>query len=224
LRRLLAEQFAGAVPIEFEEAAHRYTVGGKTLQSVHGIMEAAHILKDVSDGYVDDYYLDRGTQTSRACDLFVTGRLNWKNLDPELRGAVEAYAKFCREYRPLWLTPALHGIAGVETRLGDPSIGVAGTTDRLGFIRGRLWIVDLKRGSKAKWHAVQTAAYARLLTGAGPREIQLRDRRMFSNIWPQRGSLYLKPDASYKFDPHTRDAVDHARFMAAVVLAGFHLE
>lgn len=225
--------------IEFDEDQHVYRVSGRRLVAVHDVLEKAKILGDVASGFVDDYYLDRGVQTGRACDLFDLGRLNWRTLDPELRGAVEAYARFCREKRPRWLTAdEARRLAGpgvivsavpgsLEIRVADPALGVAGTMDRLGYIAGPLWNLDLKRGPKQKWHALQTAGYARVLTGSGPRELkQTPERRTFSALWPRRGCLHL-PSAGAedaKVQPHLRDVLDHNRFLAAVALAGYHHE
>lgn len=131
--------------------------------------------------------------------------LDWASVNDEIVPYLNAYERFKKETRAKILKTELF-VASRKFRVG-------GTLDKLAVgIRDRrlpkadAWIVDVKTGVEDETHAWQTAAYELALkenTGA---------RERFG-----RATLYLRPDATYRFVPCTAPD-DLACFLACLTL------
>ena len=170
------------------DANHKYTIDD---QPVPGVSE---ILQGV--GYVDTRYFDaesrqRGTAVHKVCELWDKGTpIPGLAKFPELHGYLEAWKKFRAEagFKP----------EEIEYVVGHPALMYAGTLDRLGDMDGSNLLVDIKTGTPAWWHPIQTAAYGGMVMGTGPRM-----------------GVYLRGNGDYRIESHN-DYMDWDRFVWAL--------
>lgn len=138
--------------IEFDAAAHRYTVNGRELPSVTHVCRFLSV--DVAANarpWLRDMAADRGTRVHAYTVMLDYGE-EPEEVEPDCAGYLEAYRRFLRDFRPKW--------AGIETVLGSEVLGYAGTCDRHGTVRiankRTPCILDIKTG--AELHHAATAA------------------------------------------------------------------
>ncbi|RST54133.1 hypothetical protein [Variovorax sp. DXTD-1] len=191
--------------LTFDAEAHRYYWDGKPVPGV------TTILAPLSDfAAVDPDVMRRaskfGTAVHYVCELVDTGEdLQHYDVDPALLPYVDAWRKFCAEWRVQWKL--------IEQRVYHPTLRYAGTLDRKGTLvapgepehRRHAAVVDIKTSTNL-YPSVgpQLAAYARAddpLNGASQR----------------RYAVQLKGDGSYVCKEY-RDADDFATFSALLAL------
>lgn len=166
---------------------HHYWLGERQIPGVTSILDAAGLISPFAKNI---WAAKRGTVIHQACALLAQGRLDRTSVDDRIQGYVESYEKFLDHTG--WVARA------VEMRLYDPDLMYAGTFD-ISFEED--FLIDLKSGAKAKWHAEQLAAYQHLYG---------------ENI--RRGTLCLQDDGSIaKFHEH-KDRNDWKVFSAALTL------
>lgn len=182
--------------VEFNAETHEYTEGGVKLPSVTQVLRLAGVLPDY-DGKVDPYYAERGTAIHAATEYHDRGTLDEATVDPSIAGYLDGWKAFLSD------TGAV--IKEVEKRLSVPTMGYAGTIDRVLEINGKLGILDIKGGVKQAWHSIQTAGYAVGYFGS-----MFRER--------SRWALYLKDDANYMLVSHD-DPRDFGLFTSALGIA-----
>lgn len=137
--------------IDFDEAAHRYSMAGVTVPSVTQILDA---MGQISDFCKSTQASERGSRVHEACAMLARGVLDWSTVDPRVLGYVLSYQEYLGACSG-WRGPTAEWtLKAVEQRVYSPN-GYAGTYDAL--FGG--WLLDLKTGGPAKWHALQTAAY-----------------------------------------------------------------
>lgn len=187
--------------LTLNEASHEYALDGKPVQGVSSIIAAAG-LSDMT--WVNEEALKRGSYVHEAIQFHVEGQLDEATLDPKLLGYVNAWKAFERESG--FSVRRVNGIWQSEIRKAHPIYQYAGTMDHLGDIKNRFFVLDVKSGDPADWHAVQLAGYAMLLDfpAGSPR--------------PERANLYVRPDGSYRF-VERRDRNDFEVFKAALTIA-----
>lgn len=138
----------------FYDADHRYELDGVKVPSVTEI--CSHLAPPAN---VPPETLrmaaQRGSLVHELCELMDYDSLP-DEIPPEVFGYLEAYRKFCRDYKTEWLL--------IESPVYSEALGYAGTLDRYGMIGGKPYVVDLKttasmdRAAKIK-AACQTFAY-----------------------------------------------------------------
>ncbi|MSR15332.1 MAG: hypothetical protein EXR86_12370 [Gammaproteobacteria bacterium] len=163
--------------LTFDPQAHVYRVDGEVVPSVTQILEHAGM---ISAFCKDPLAAERGSRVHEACALLAQNQLDLATLDERIMGYVLSYAAFLGAASN-WT------LIRVEQRVFEPLHQYAGTYDAL--FHG--WLIDLKSGGPAKWHALQLAAYhhaARLdprfkratlyldSTGKLPRLVEHKDR------------------------------------------------
>jgi hypothetical protein len=89
----------------------------------------------------------------------------------------------------------------LEEPRGHAALGFAGTPDRVGTLNGRPTILEIKTGTEAGWHGLQTAAQDVLL------------HRTYGRY--QRKALYLGADGRPRLRSHA-DSGDYLRFFDAL--------
>jgi RecB family exonuclease len=139
--------------LHFDEATHTYTVDGVEYPSVTTILKDVGLI-DTSGPWYTDWHRDRGTQVHKALELFDDGDLDEESLDDEIRPYLDAWDRFLTETRCEMMY--------LERRVVDPELKFAGTIDRIVYWLCAWWVLDIKTGPHEPWHALQTAAYARL--------------------------------------------------------------
>lgn len=138
--------------LAFDEAAHRYTVQGRTVPSVTQILDP---LCDFS--MVDRQALERarqlGTAVHRMIELEVAGTLD----ESTVRGPLVGFLQQWREFVKVTGFRMLH----CELRLYSSRYGYAGTMDLHGMLDDET-LIDTKSGATPKTAGLQTAAYHQL--------------------------------------------------------------
>lgn len=151
--------------IEFNELEHRYWIGGNEVPSVTQVIRYLSIDQATgADPAMRNAAAERGTRIhSACCDYDYDHECE---VDGDITGWVEGYAKFLRDYQ-------IDDWVAQEKIVGGEIAGymMAGTIDRVGVIDGDLMVVDIKTGSKIHEAPVsaQTVAYALMyeqMTGA----------------------------------------------------------
>lgn len=167
--------------VVFEESTHTYTVDGQVLPSVTEICR--FLSYDVAVGantVMRDYAADRGTRIHEACTLY-DFEGDDAEVDGDIVGYVQAYAAFKRDYN---ITDWMY----YEKPLGSVELGYAGTPDRIGFIDGRLTIVDLKSGTKINKHNLECQLNGYGTLAKSPLDLNIEQ------LW----GLQLKKDGTYR--------------------------
>ncbi len=176
--------------LRFDPAEHAYYLGDRRLPSVTQVIPREQSYPAGA--------AERGTAVHLACEYDDLGDLDEGSVAPEIAGYLEAYRKWKRE--------SMAQIESIELREYNEAYLYAGTIDRVVVFpyRGRA-VIDIKSGVPEKWHALQTAAYANLLT-----------YHMLSRF-----SLYLAEDGTYKIIEHYRE--DFSRdFSVFIGLLSYH--
>jgi hypothetical protein len=178
--------------LTFDEPTHRYELDGRDLISVTRAIDAASL---IDHAFFTDDARALGTRVHAAIAL---GAFDG---DDETAPYLNAYRAFLAE--------TAYEVVAREERLGDASLGVAGTCD----LRGRfpdaypdmVDLVDLKTGEIPPWVGYQTAGYVRLF----PPVVRVRTRR-----WV----VQLRGDGGYRLRPLVNPN-DASVFLAAVTIA-----
>lgn len=195
-----------AAVFHFDEASHTYTLDGVRLPSVTQLL--APIKPDFS--MVPPDVLERkralGVAVHLACELDDMGELDDDSTDAGVMQYVAGWRKFRAD------TGA--AIVANEQRLFHPAMRYAGTIDRLAYLRLRndseasTWLLDLKTGDEAyPSYGVQLAGYELLVRSNVDQGIATLNR----------GTVHLRPDASYRFSQF-KNPNDAACFIACLSL------
>lgn len=181
----------------YDPLDHRYYVDEEEWPGVTSLLtEAGHITKTWYRA--NETAIDKGRRVhaytalmdeDRVSDL-ETGRRK-SIYTGDIEGELEAYRAFKRRFAPTFL-------AIEQPRFGaGPVNRCAGRPDRQLILNGIPATLEIKTGSPADWHQLQTAGY-QLLCGVGARWV-----------------LYLKPNGRYQLRAHS-DPADYLTFMRAL--------
>lgn len=179
----------------FDEAAHVYTVDGVPVPSVTQLL--APIKQDFSMVRADVLEAKRelGSAVHLACEYDDNDELDGDQCDALVMGYVEAWRRFRREKRA--------DVLENERKIFHPTLGYAGTLDRLMQFDGEAWLIDLKTSAgPVPSYGVQLAGYTELLRvdcGAG--------------FTPKRATVHLRGDGTYLLKQFS-DTNDFACFRA----------
>jgi hypothetical protein len=184
--------------LRFDEAAHRYTLGGRELPSVTTLIEAAGLVDLFGSAEDLAFWRDRGTAVHIGTELIDRDELDESTVADEVRPYLDAWRRFRRESG---FTPE-----HIEMRLHHPVLRYAGTIDRIGTLRKHPALIDIKTGAQRRATGVQLAAYAELAAANG-----ICDKRI------RRYGCYLQPDGTYQLVPYT-DTRDIIAFVSALQL------
>lgn len=193
--------------ISFKADTHEYfTEEGRKLYGVTHILQEAGLI-DLSK--VPSDILERallfGTAMHKATELYDNDNLNEKTLDPSLRPFLDGWIKFKKETG--------FQIIEVEKHVVSLKYGYAGTPDRIGILRDKITVVDLKSGDELlPSSAIQTSAY----------ENAYNEHKSVKEKARQRQIVRLYKDGTYKlaskdfFQPS-----DFSVFVSALTLVNF---
>lgn len=136
--------------LTFEAETHTYWYEGRKIPSVTQILKGVGI---IDDSWFTEESRTRGSYVHEATHLDDIGTLDEDSLDAAIRPYVEQWRRFKSECKVT--------ISSIEEMVYDPIYGYAGRFDRTLFFGDCTTEVlpDIKTGSKAKWHCLQTAAY-----------------------------------------------------------------
>lgn len=184
--------------LQFDEAAHRYTLDGEVLPSVTTLLKPLYDFSRITPEILAAKAA-LGTSVHRACELLDNDDLDQETDEGKaglapIAGYLAGYEKFKAEMKPVVLEN--------ESRMYHPVHRYAGTIDRRYEIGHDLWDIDLK-STVAMSPAVglQTAAYSEMFKANG-----LRGKA-------RRGALQLFPDGKYRLHEF-KDPGDFAVFLS----------
>lgn len=172
-------------PIEFrfDHVDHVYTVGGKVIPNVTGMLQKT--------GWVDPRFFtdadrERGRAVHQLTAEYDLGALDPSRLVSKYRGWLLAHVAAMARLKPTWDAieePEVHPVYKFGTR-----------PDRVGKIYRVRSIVDEKSGVKTKAHPIQTALQAICVSWRW----HLKPEDM------PRYALYIGENGKYELDPHTK--------------------
>lgn len=148
--------------IFFDADTHTYLVDGEEVPSVTTIL---NYMSDVEYSKVNPAVLEqaarRGSLVHEYTELVDYDALP-DEIEYEVLPYIQAYMKFVRDYKPNWVL--------IEEPLYSEEHNYIGTVDRIGYIDGRLSVVDIKTlASPTKMQkftvSAQTSAYERAYEG-----------------------------------------------------------
>lgn len=140
--------------LTFNEETHEYRVADRPVPSVTRILKSAGL---IDERWANDGAMKRGSYAHRALEFYDLNDLDESALDPALQPYLDAWKALRRD---LPFT-----VLAVEERVMHPHYGYAGTLDRrVKLALGQEAVIDLKTGSPAAWHPLQTAGYALTFT------------------------------------------------------------
>lgn len=143
--------------------------------------------------WVPDSALQRGRAVHAAINLDERGNLDESSVDPEVAPRLASWR--------LWRRAA--GLIYERGEFEVRGAGYVGHPDIVGTINGEPWLLDIKGGAPAPWHAIQTALYAATLGRV------------------RRGAVYVTDDGSIARLVEHRDREDFATGAAAVRVAAW---
>ena len=174
---------------------HTYRVNGKRLLSITQILSIAGMTDTT---WYTAAAADKGSRIHTLTEKMDEGRLDIRSVDPPLQPYLEAYRAFKRDTGIR--------ITAVEYPCYNLVYRIAGTIDRIALFRNTPAVIDIKTGSTAPWHPLQTAGYVLILDG---------DYERFN--------LYLSAGGTYRLIQH-RDPLDTQVFIAALTVAYWNYE
>lgn len=135
----------------FDPISHVYTLSGRVLPSVTGLIREAGLVYYPPGG---DDLRKLGRYVHETIDLYDKGELDEGILDPILAPYLSQWKAFKQGT----------GFAVIHSEIPyyQEAFGFAGTVDKIGTLNDAIVLLDLKTGSPAKWHIIQLAAYLRL--------------------------------------------------------------
>lgn len=181
-----------AVRVTFDTATHMYRVGRHEVPSVTTCIKLAGLAPGAE--WYSEESRQRGQCVHEACmniDLGVSHNCTHE----EHHGYIESYV--------LWRSMIDHQWDRVEEPKYTDAYGVAGMADRVGIVKGKPAILDLKTGGIQKWHPLQFALYDLIYDDVPPR---VRERI----------GLYLRKDGRIAQMLRFNDPSDHDRALWAV--------
>lgn len=149
--------------------------------SVTQLLEYGHL---VDNSFIAPHYAEDGTEIHTMTELMDQGMYEPSLCVDRVHAAMVGYEQFLLDHDVVW--------EQTEQMVFHNELFYAGTLDRLGMVDGKRFIVDLKSGSRYRWHIVQLAGY--LMCEPEPAEV---------------ADLYLG-SAQYNFHPWKEDDVNDA--------------
>ena len=134
--------------LEFDPVEHKYTVDGNTLISVTTLLKSVGI---IDDRWYKPSGTNRGTRVHKVTEEYDKGELDIFGIEDDVFPYIQAWIDFKKTYKPEF--------TAIEKAMYHPLYGYAGTVDRVAKIAGETWILDLKSGTKEKWHNLQLILY-----------------------------------------------------------------
>lgn len=182
--------------LTFDVDTHTYRVRGKVVPGVTSVLAPLTDFSAVPPD-VMRRASEFGKAVHAACELDDLDQLDEHALDPAIKPYLDAWRKFCAEHRVEW--------EWIEAPKHHPTLGYAGTPDRIGKVNGLLAVVDIKT-TAALYPSVgpQLAAYA-----------ALSDPQL--GFLMKRIAVQLKADGTYTAKTHD-DPTDWPAFCSLLTL------
>ena len=176
----------------FDPQSHSYFLDGVQIPGVTRVLREAGLVPNYG-GFSGPQY--RGLHVHTACEYLDLNDLDWSSVHPDYIGYVRAWDRFKKESG---FNPTL-----IEYQSWHKLYRYGGTLDRRGSLNGSHFILEIKTGYPAAWHALQLSGY-----------------KMFGGddwVLDRRGAVYLKEDGSYSLKEFN-DPSDDGVFLSALAL------
>lgn len=178
--------------ITFDPIKHEYFLNNKKVPSVTQILSSLNDFSNVSPEVLN-HAKDLGTGVHLACEL--SDRKDLLELPEIYRGYLRNWNKFLNEMNVEIIED------GIEKIVYSEKLRYAGRIDRLGIVKNKLTIIDIKSGQKNPVFALQLAGYGIALNEMGTKA-------------KSRMTVYLKPEG-YKVEEYKNPA-DDAIFLSVL--------
>lgn len=177
--------------------SHRYWMGNRQLDGCTSMLADA--------GFIDRrWFTDaaclRGCYVHTAIEWDLAGDLDEATLDPALRPYLDAARAFLHDSEAR--------VVAVEPPLADPTFGIAGKPDLVGYFYGKPALPDWKSGGAERWHRYQGAIYKHLA----------RVNQMFPEPLIESYAVYLHDTGKYTLGDKS-DRQDAAIAQAVITIA-----
>lgn len=140
--------------LQFEPVGHVYSVGGRRLPSVTGVLQALDTFENVPLAFLEAAR-EFGSHVHTAVHLFNIDELDHDTLDSALIPYLDGWCSFLRDTRAQ--------VIESERRVHSKRLGVAGTLDSLMAWHDLPEVIDVKTGDAIPLSVgPQTAAYREL--------------------------------------------------------------
>jgi hypothetical protein len=194
----------------FDAAVHAYTLDGRPVPSVTGILKAQGLIRlDHIPSHILERARRRGSDVHALIHYYNDGDLDPASIDPIYQPYVDAWVSF--------LTVRKVRVVASEYRIASRIYAVAGTFDVLGQMDGIGALIDVKTGDPDDVAAdLQTAAYLGLAFQWAETDDHLAAAlARFAHI--RRHAVRLRPDGRYEIETYDnpRDYHDFLTLAAA---------
>lgn len=181
--------------LEFDAATHTYMLNGRRCPSVTEVLQPLQLLDGIPPDILEAARI-RGQHVHTAVHMMIHKTLEWRTLDPQLVGYVQAAKKFLDEADVKVLVS--------EYRMADEGLKVAGTLDIIGILKRATCLFDWKStATMPRTAGPQTAAYDHLY------------RKNLGGRPMRRYGVQLFADGSYKLHAYD-DPRDFTWFTSAL--------
>lgn len=165
--------------LEYDHAAHLYTIDGSPCTGTHKLMEKFDIVKPLDQWGAP--YAERGRRVDFYTEAWDQDDLDREDVDSSERGYLDAWVKFKEEHDVR--------IGSVQMLVGSAQLWYATTIDRGAAVDGTPSIINLKTGQiYPKPHRIQAHLESILVPDA--------ERVLY---------VYLAPDGTYDVQDYTDD-------------------
>ena len=187
--------------VQFDQAAHVYTVAGVQRPSVTQILKDAGL---IDTSWYTEEARERGRAVHLATQFLDENDLDWETVLPQYYGYVAAWERFKQESH-FTISRDSEGKLLIEYLLFQPVSGYCGMLDRVGAIGTTEYLIDIKTGDPQDWHGYQLAGYSQCLPNPHSRK---------------RMTVHLRANGSYSTREHALTAFpyDWQVFAAAAVV------
>lgn len=184
---------------DYDKTKHRYYINEDAVPSVTQVLADNRLIPDYSN---DDNPRVIGSLVHHMLEVYDKGK------DISLYKGSEAFLNgwqlFMKESEAHWLK--------IEVPMYSNLLKFAGTSDRIGYCFKKYYVIDIKTGSQADYHKIQTAGYKILESESLGENI--------NSVPIHRACVYLPGNGSYKFVEHT-SRMDERIFIAALTLTHY---
>jgi len=181
----------------FNPESHQYTLDGKPLPSVTGIVASTGVYDNNYNQHRKEIAMAKGSAVHKACYLSDENRLNFKTLSEIISPYLEAWQKF-RMMNPF-------RVISSEVPMYHRDLMYAGIIDRVVNLKDTIILIDIKTGAKhEKAERLQTGGYRQLW------DVNCPDMKI-QKTWIVR----LFSNSNFEIDPIVEPKVDERAFLSA---------
>ena len=135
----------------YNDADHLYSLDGKNLPSVTGILKGCGI---IDDAFYTDNGATNGKRRHKMTEYYDQDILDFSSVDDADLPFLEAYVHARKGLN--------FEVLQTEFKMYHSIYRYAGTIDRLVYMNDETWVFDLKTGAKAAWNKFQLILYGLL--------------------------------------------------------------